>query len=139
MDEHKPLRPITPAQVAGILASTLALFFMVAFATKSVDAYRLRNWRDQLQSELDAMKREHQELQVELQRRQSTAWVESVLRDAGQIAAGDKRVEAIGVTPSPGATPTPFPQATPAPIAPSSAWFANPNWKAWQRLLWGFD
>ena len=41
-----PIRPITTAQIIGILAATLALFFMVAFATKSVDAFRLRAWRD---------------------------------------------------------------------------------------------
>jgi hypothetical protein len=131
-----PIRPITTAQIIGILAATLALFFMVAFATKSVDAFRLRAWRDQLQGEIEAMRRQREELVEEARRRNSVAWAEEVLRDAGQVGPG--MVSVIAVTATPGPTAQPTPEVTPVPVetvAPRYAPFDNPNWDAWWRLI----
>jgi hypothetical protein len=131
-----PIRPITTAQIIGILAATLALFFMVAFATKSVDAFRLRAWRGQLQGEIEAMRRQREELVEEARRRNSVAWAEEVLRDAGQVGPG--MVSVIAVTATPGPTAQPTPEATPAlveTIAPRTAPFDNANWDAWWRLI----
>lgn len=133
-----PIRPITTAQIVGILAATLALFFMVAFATKSVDAFRLHAWRDQLQDEIDAMQREREELVEETRRRNALAWAEEVLRDAGQVGPG--MVSVIAVTATPGPTAEPTPEATPVPVetvAPRTAPFDNPHWDAWWRLIAG--
>ncbi len=133
-----PIRPITTAQIVGILAATLALFFMVAFATKSVDAFRLRAWRDQMQDEIDAMQREREELVEETRRRNALAWAEEVLRDAGQVGPG--MVSVIAVTATPGPTAEPTPEATPVPVetvAPRTAPFDNPHWDAWWRLIAG--
>ncbi len=133
-----PSRSITVAQVVAILASTLVLFFLIAFATKALDAHRLRIWRDRLQGEIAAMEQERQLLEAELARRRSAAWLEEALRDAGQV--GEKMVGVVLVT----ATPPPQTDATPAlvetpPVSATSqgALFANPNWAAWMRLLWG--
>lgn len=133
-----PVRPITTTQIIGILAATLALFFAVAFATKSVDAFRLRAWRDRLQGEIGAMQRQRAELVEEARRRNSVAWMEEVLRDAGQVGPG--MVSIIAVTATPGPTAEPTPEVTPTPeetAAPRSAPFDNPNWDAWWRLIAG--
>lgn len=131
-----PIRPITTAQIIGILAATLALFFMVAFATESVEAVRLRAWRDQLHGEIEAMRREREELVEEARRRNSVAWAEEVLRDAGQVGPG--MVSVIAVTATPGPTAEPTPEVTPVAeetAAPRNAPFDNPNWDAWWSLI----
>jgi hypothetical protein len=140
MEKHEPSRPITIEQVVGILASTLALFFIVAFLTKSLDAYRLRSWRDRLKAEITSMGQQREELQEELRRRNSTAWVEEVLRDAGQVP--DRVVSVMVATSIPVAESKPNPQAasvaTPVPaLSVSPSLFDNPYWRAWQELIWG--
>ena len=129
---------ISTRQVIAILASTLALFFLVAFAIKSVDAYRLRSWRDQLQSEIADMERQRDELQRELERRQSASWVEQVLRDAGKLPEGVVAVVPVPLTPSPMPTAMATPEP-PAPAGPDRLLFDNPNWTAWKGLIWEFD
>ena len=98
MGESGASRAIGVGQVAGIVAFTLALFFVIAFATKSVEAYRLRSWRDRLQGEIDEMHRRRQELEEEITRRQSMSWVDEALRDAGWVAEGVVAVIAIPAT-----------------------------------------
>ncbi|HUV95682.1 MAG TPA: hypothetical protein VMX14_12775 [Anaerolineae bacterium] len=140
MSESRPSRPVSAAQIAGILSSTLALFFVVAFAGKSLDAYRLSKWRDRLQVEVAEMVRQREELEEEVRRRQSAAWAEEALRDAGQVSDDLVRVIVATFTPSPLESPTrrASPTATPA-AAGQDALFRSDNWRAWQRLIWGFD
>lgn len=133
-----PSRSITTAQAVAILASTLLLFFLIAFATKALDAHRLRTWRDRLQGEIAAMEQERQLLEAELARRRSPAWLEEALRDAGLVGEKMVGVVLVTTTPLPQVSATPAPVATPLPSAASpGALFANPNWEAWMRLLWG--
>jgi len=140
MSESRPSRPVSAAQIAGILSSTLALFFVVAFAGKSLDAYRLSKWRDRLQVEVAEMVRQREELEEEVRRRQSAAWAEEALRDAGQVSDDLVRVIVATFTPSPLESPTrrASPAATPA-AAGQDALFQGEHWRAWQRLIWGFD
>ena len=140
MDERSPSRPITVTQIMGILASTLALFFMVSFVAKSLDAYRLKNWRDHLKGEIVGMIQQRVALEEEIQRRQSQAWVEEVLRDAGQVPEGVVSVAIATATPDPAARPTvaAMPTLT-MPPAPNKGLLSSPHWRAWMRLLWGFD
>jgi len=140
MDEHSPSRPVTAAQVMGIVASTMALFFMVAFVTKSVDAYRLKNWRDRLWGEIDEMIQQRVELEEELQRRESQSWLEEVLRDAGEVGEGMVSVVVAAATPDPRAqVPVSATPASGASASPTGSLLSTPHWKAWMRLLWGFD
>ena len=140
MSASKPSMPVSPRQITAVLASALAAFFVMAFATKSLDAYRLRNWRERLNDDIAQMEIRRASLEEELRRRQSISWVEEVLRDAGQLPEGVVSVAAIAVTPNPAAarTPAPVSVATPPPL-PSDTFFDNPHWRAWQRLILGFD
>ncbi|MGI5917267.1 MAG: hypothetical protein ACOX9A_12570, partial [Anaerolineae bacterium] len=64
MSDHIPTtRNVSAAQIVGVMTFTLALFFMVAFATKSVESYQLRAWRDRLESDIAEMEREKQNLE----------------------------------------------------------------------------
>jgi hypothetical protein len=140
MSETGSSRPVSTAQVVGILTSTLALFFMVAFATKSVDAYRLRNWRDRLRTEIADLTDTRIELEEEVRRRQSVGWVEEALRDAGQLS--DRTVGVVAVAATPPAVAVAAAPATgraPASVPAPDAFFANAPWRAWWRLIRGFD
>lgn len=141
MSDRGPMRPVSTTQIVAVLSCTLALFFMVAFVTKSVDAYRLRNWRDRLQAEIDDMLRQRQELEQELERRQGRAWAEEVLRDAGQVPPGGVRILPVPVTPQAvvGAPVQPTPPAAGSGAGAGRALFDNPQWRAWRLLIWGFD
>ena len=142
MDAERTKSGVTTAQIIGVLVFALALFFMVAFATKVVEAYRLRNWRDQLKREIAQMELQKKELQAEIRRRQSEAWVDKVLRDAGWVPEGAERVVVVQVTPAATPQPAPTPRqrmlAVPS-VAEELTFFHNPHWRAWQRLIFGFD
>jgi len=140
MIERRPTKPVTTAQIVAILSSTLALFFLVAFATKSLDAYRLRKWRDNLRVEIAEMVRQRDGLLEQIRRRGSDAWCEEVLRDAGQVSENLVSVVVVTATPNPAASSTPRPSPTSLPAsARGQALFEGEHWRAWQRLIWGFD
>jgi hypothetical protein len=142
-DARTPTRPVTAAQVMGVVTFTLALFFLVAFITKTAEAYRLRNWQAELRAEIAAMERQKQDLQAEIERRQSLAWVDGVLGEAGYLPEGVVAVipvPASGGTAAAGATPAPTAAAGQAePAEQAGGAFDNPNWRGWGRLIWGFD
>ena len=142
MSEHSAPRSIASLQLVAVLAASLALFFMAAFATKLVEAYRLRSWRDMLKTEIASMRREKQDLAVEVDRRKSLAWADEELRSEGWLPEG-----VIGFVPVPvpaGVTAPPQRSAVAKVQGPSARseamiWFNNRNWQAWRRLIWGFD
>ena len=134
--QHK----IRPSQIAVIIGATLALYLVMAFASKAVEAHRLRRWQDELEGEIASMERERDDLVQELDRRQSVAWLDERLREAGMVPSGVVSVIAVPV-----ADEQP---ATGAEVAADSigdepvertAFFDNPRWEAWLRLIFGFD
>ncbi len=139
MSVRKSTRSVTSTQIVVVLAATLTLFFLVSFASKALDAYRLRNWRDRLQAEIVQLERQQSDLQEQVRRRESQEWVEEALRDAGQVPVGGVIVMARPITPGP---TEPSPAGTPArPLSTVDieGLFNNPVWEAWRRLIWGFD
>ena len=141
MTDRSPLKPIATLQLVAVLACTLALFFMFAFASKLVEAYRLRGWRDSLESEISQMRLEKLELEYEVERRKSLAWVDEVLRSAGRLPEG---VIAVVPIPIEADEPSPAPPAQVLdtvlpPPAEGVIWFNNSNWQSWRRVIWGFD
>ena len=138
MSDHTPIRPMATAQVIAVLVFALALFFLIAFATKSVEAYRLRNWRNRLQAEITRLERQREEMEEELRRRGSPAWIDEALRETGRVPEGV--VSVLVVPESAPAQPTAFAEPTEETAQePTSSLFDNPNWRAWGRLIWGFD
>ena len=81
------------------------VFFFIAFATKAIQAHALRSWRNRLNSEIAAMERERAELREEVKRRQSTAWVDQILQEVGEVSDGVVSVIAVPSTPEPGRQP----------------------------------
>jgi len=141
-------RPVTVAQMVGVLAFALALFFVVAFVTKARDAYQLRAWRAELQADVSDLLREQAELELEIERRQSPDWVASVLRDAGMVKQGETAVIPEWRTPVPAvpaaiapaaaeSVATPIPSPTETPPAEQSAPMGY--WHSWEQLIFGFD
>jgi len=130
-------------QVALIVGASVLVWFLVAFTAKAVDAWRLRTWRDELQGEITAMQRERDALRRELDRRQTYAWVDEQLRDAGLVPEGVVSVMAVPASPAAteGAEAAPRSEVPAVPGVPvgGGGAFDNPNWEAWQQLIWGFD
>ena len=146
MSKKRPRRgrALTKAQVIGILAMTLSLLFLISFATKSLELYRLRAWRAQLQQEIAAREREIAALKLEKERRESLAWVDQALRETGRVPPNVLVVTVLDATPAPVAPPAVAEEALAATLAnrreilpqlPVGAWFRNPNWEAWQKLI----
>lgn len=140
MSAPSPFRPPSLGQLVAVLAATLALFFMISFVGKSVQAHRLKLLQQRLGLEQQQLIRRRDELQKEVERRQSDLWEAELLRDGGWTPPGGVRVIPVTATPDPASKPTP--QAPPtkdqAPLVGLTT-FGNPQWRAWVRLIWGFD
>jgi hypothetical protein len=135
-------RALRPSHLMGLLAFCLALFFLIAYANKTVETFQLARWKAHLASEVEQMERQKEDLLKELARRDAPEWPDQLLREAGYVPAGVQRVIAVPATPArAAAVATPIPSE---PSAPQSAtgrtqWFHNPNWDAWKRLVMGAD
>ena len=135
-------RQFGAVQIVGAIAAALGLLFVIAFGAKVLEAYRLRNWRERLQVEVRQLEREQAEWQYEVQRRQSTAWVEEELGRIGLVR--DDQVSVVAVAAAPVTTSTISSEPAPAEPIPSTpagdtGLFRNANWQAWRRLIGGFD
>lgn len=138
-------RPITVTQVVGLVALVLIVLFVAAFASKAVEAYRLKMWLADIEQEIAAMERQREALELEIERRQSKAWIDQALKEAGRVPPGVLAVrletsEEGDTSAELPAAPTPRPAfRTPTLAAPDQGragpLFGNPNWKAWMDLL----
>jgi hypothetical protein len=136
------LRQLGAVQIVGIVAAMLGLLFVLAFGAKVLEAYRLRNWRQRLQTEVIQLEREQAEWQYEVHRRQSDAWVEQELGSIGMVREDQVSVVAVAVLPIITETISSEPTATdllPSDSSAESGLFRNSNWQAWRRLIGGFD
>jgi hypothetical protein len=142
MGLRRQLRQLNTAQIVGAVAVVLGLLFVIAFGARVLEAYRLRNWRQRLQAEVLLLEREHADWQSEVQRRQSTAWVEEELSRMGMVRDDQVVVMVVAATPVTSATvssePTPSKSITGIQVADTGL-FRNANWQAWRRLIRGFD
>ncbi|MBM3187213.1 MAG: hypothetical protein FJZ90_00635 [Chloroflexi bacterium] len=140
MTDRRGTGLLSGGQIMIVLSFTLALFFVVAFVTKSVEAYRLRRWSQGLERDIVQMQREIKELEASRLRHQSDAWADEALRAAGWVPRGVISVRPIPVTPQTQAPPTPIPaQRLDERVLQTAMLFDNPNWEAWKRLILGFD
>ncbi|NLV73976.1 MAG: hypothetical protein GXY52_04735 [Chloroflexi bacterium] len=125
----------------GAAAVILGVMFAVAFGGKVLEAIRLRNWRERLQSEVQQLERQQADWRAQYERMSSPAWREKELRDAGWKKEDVVVLQVVTATPQATDIPaTPEAEAQPPALtAPVMRWFDNPNWHAWRRLLGGFD
>lgn len=139
MAESRSAKPITAAQVIGVLALTVIIFFIFAFASKAVRTYKLRVWRDDLKAEIATMEVERQGLLLEIQRRESKAWIDEALKETGRVPPGVTSVRLISPEGSPQSIQDADVQSAPGPTitqrVQSLSYFDNPNWSAWVQLL----
>jgi hypothetical protein len=141
MPEPRVSRPITVTQVVGVLALVLILLFIVAFASKAVESYRLRTWLNDMEDEIAAMERTREALELEKERRESKAWVDEALKEAGRMPPDVLVVRLVTSEAAPAATrEPPVSLATRLPdVTQVGPLFDNPNWKAWIDLIVGRD
>jgi len=147
MTGQRSIRPITVTQVLSVMAVAVALYCLVAFGGKSIEAYRLTKWRSELQAEIESMEREAQLLSQEIERRQSPEWLDQALREAGYVPKDAVRVIIVETTPV--ATGLATLRQTPDPAQSTSVaktetneslqLFHNANWEAWKAFLLRFD
>ncbi len=150
MAEPRISRPITVTQVVGLLALILIVFFVGAFASKAVETYRLRTWLNEIEQEIASLERQREALHLEIERRQSNAWIDQALKETGRVPADVLvvRVATPEAAASPGAgSAAPLVEdsrptfSTPSLDLPedgrSGPLFGSPNWKAWMALIFG--
>ena len=142
MGLRRRVRQFGTVHIVGTVAAALGLLFIIAFGAKVLEAYRLRNWRQRLQVEVLQLEREQAEWQYDVQRRQSTAWVEEELGRIGMVCDDQVSVVAVAVSSATISTvssePAPAELVLPKP-AGDGGLFKNTNWQAWRRLIGGFD
>ena len=142
VDSRGP-RPISVTQVVGVLALAVIVFFIGAFASKAIRTYRLRAWRDDLRVEIAEMELDRQNLLLEIERRQSLAWIDEALKETGQVPP---EVLAVRLVPSDGTSPAIDTGISEVQAGASLtdrvqelSYFDNPNWRAWMQLLLNRD
>jgi hypothetical protein len=142
MTEPRISRPITVTQVVGMLALVLIVFFIASFASKAVETYRLRAWLYDMEQEIASMERQYAALELEKQRRESEAWIDEALKEAGLMPPDVLVVRVV----APDVAPTPPPREIVPGLAPRlpgageiGPLFDNPNWKAWVDLILNRD
>lgn len=138
MEGNASGRPFGPGQFMVVLSFTLALFFVVAFVTKSAEAYRLRRWAEELHTDIAEMERQIAELQAEVERRRSSAWVDEALRAAGWVPKEGMSVRLVPATALATVIPSPTPSGGISTQISPGTLFDNANWEAWRRLILGW-
>ena len=137
LDDSKMLGVLGIRRVVGIIAVTLVLCFVVSLVRKAVEAYELRQWIQHLKAEVVELEQERAELLIEIQRRESSTWMDQVLREAGRLPPGVSRVYLV-TTEAETATTMSTPTPTPQPLSEQprdTGLFEGENWEAWMRAL----
>jgi hypothetical protein len=142
MGLRKRMQQFGSTRIISAIVAALGLLFLVAFGAKVLEAYRLRNWRQRLQVEVMQLERKQADWQSEVQRRQSTAWVEEELNRMGMVRDDQVSIVAVVVTSATTMTVSSGPvsvEPISSTVAVDAGLFRNTNWRAWQRLIRGFD
>lgn len=124
------------AQLLSVLACTLAIFFIISFVGKALEAYHLRRQVDLLQEQITLLEKEKVALEDQMEYVRSDAYAEKVAREQLKWSRPGETVFVFvprqANTPQiapPAATPTR--PGLPAP----SGW--QSHWPEWWALLFG--
>jgi len=138
MKNERQRLPLPPTDIIIVLASTVAVFFILAFGGKALEAYRLQRHNAMLRAEMAALQKQREQLEARLEYVQTPEYVEEVAREQYKwTRAGEKLIIAIFQhRPVTVVAPTPLPQplVMTANAPPGSHW---PEW--WKLLAGSFD
>jgi len=139
MKRDKLHLPLLPTDLVTVVISTAAVFFLLAFGGKALEAYRLQRHNALLHAEVAALQQEQKTLEARREYVQTPEYVEKVAREQFKwVKSGEKLVIPIFRTPVNAA-------ATPTPTTDSFSLSTEHNvsmthWSEWWRLLTGkFD
>ncbi len=140
MASNEP-RSLSSAQLLLVGALTLLVFFTVSFAAKSLEAYRLRTWRRELEREIARLETQRQEVKLEIERRKTEGWIDAALKETGRVPEGviSVRIATQVPTPFPEGVVAPEPLKERQPGFEGGGLFHNANWRAWKALLFPQD
>jgi cell division protein FtsB len=142
MKRDKLHLPLPPTDIITVVIFTVAVFFLLAFGGKVLEAYRLQRHNALLRAEAAALQEEQKQLQARREYVQTPEYVEKTAREQFKwVKPGEKLVITTFRKPSEvGATPTP-PASESSPTAAATMLSASAaHWSEWWRLLAGpFD
>ena len=127
--------PFLSTDVLTVLVSTAAVFFVLAFGGKALEAYRLQRHNATLRSEVGNLEKRNAELTARRDFVQTPAFVEKVAREQFKWAkAGEKFVVTIFHV-RPAAAPSPTPGVQTGDDSGTHAAAATSHWSEWWHLL----
>jgi len=136
MTQKPPTGSPISNQVSVVLLTTILLFFLVAFAGKAVEEYRLRRELERMNQEINRLNEERVALERTAVFMESSAYAERELKKWGKVRPGETWVAPIATLVTP-AVPS---QVTPAPIATPERYAQDdgrepPYWDEWFKLI----
>jgi len=126
--------PAPPTNIITVIASTLAVFFILAFGGKALEAYRLQRHNALLRKEIAALEEQQQQLPARLEYVKSPEYVEKVAREQYKWTKPGQTliIPIFRRRPIAVASPTPLSQST-AETTTSTP--STSHWSEWWNLL----
>ncbi len=133
MQNGKRRLPNPPADIMAVLAAIVAVFFLLAFGGKAVEAYRVQRYNAMLRAELAALQEEQKSLEARLQYVQTAEYVEKVVREQYKwVKHGETLVIPIFQRRPVASIPSTAMMQPEVPAVPSAS-----HWPEWLDLLKG--
>ena len=122
-------------QVGIVVLATILVFFIVAFAGRALEQYRVERELEAVSDEVEEMAEEHLALQATATYMTSTRFKDGELRRAGYGPIGETPVAAQALVVS----PVPVSEPTVQVWLPEPVWPVRidepPYWELWRRML----
>ena len=124
-------------QVGIVVLATILVFFVVAFAGRALEQYRVERELDTVSTDVERLVEEYASLEATATYMSTTRYKDEELRKAGYGPANETQVaaQAIVVTPAPTSQPT-VQVWIPEPVRPIRI-DSPPYWELWRRLFAG--
>ena len=124
-------------QVGIVVLATILVFFIVAFAGRALEQYRVERELEAVSQHVDELRDRQEALQATATYMTTTQYKDEELRKAGYGPLGETPVaaQAVVVTPQPTSQPT-VQVWLPEPVQPIRI-DKPPYWELWRRLLVG--
>ena len=124
-------------QVGIVVLATILVFFIVAFAGRALEQYRVERELEAVIADVDRLIEEHTALEATATYVSTTRYKDEELRKAGYGPVNETQVAAQAVVVTVAPTPQPTVQVwLPEPVRPIRIDNA-PYWELWRRLLVG--